>query len=657
MPIIRNTLGGVGAESEAQAKLPVVPKQNCPEMEDARDRGVPQTTLDRGVRLHPPAALPLEFPAPMYSIDAGMVDHPSGGKASGPGFLHRTLFRTDHKAIGLQYLWLALLSVFLGMIMSLVMRIHLVWPGARLPFTGLDGSPERYAALTLLHGSLMVLMVLTAAPQAGFGNYLLPIQIGARDMAFPRLNLAALWITSTSLAGVTTAFFLPPQTGLTLWIASIALFCIAVLANALDFSVTTIDLRAKGMTLPRLPVTVWAWFINAILSLLIFSVLLAACVYLLADRTLGTHFFSLPALLPSISRSSQSLKSPLVASAVLWQRLFWFFAQAQVYVSILPCFGITTHLIATFSRKPVWAQRAVVLALCAVGLFGFCIWGQHTFASGLNPYSPLVFSLLASSLGLPASILMISWFGTLWNGKVQLTAAMLFALGFVSLFLAGGLSGLFLARNDLTATAASDDFITGHFHLVMGIAATFAMLGALFFWFPKMFGRSLDERLGKIHFWITFCGVYCVFMPMHWLGMIAHLHLSPEAAVTVATTAASAIRSFVTVATLVTVAAQGIFLFNFVKTLTKRSEAVANNPWRATTLEWSLQSPPPLGNFAGSAPVVYRGAYEFGAGKFGAANAEDFALQSLQTEGGPPATLGGTDPGLQPLPPHAAGTP
>jgi cytochrome c oxidase subunit 1 len=401
---------------------------------------------------------------------------------------------------------------------------------------------------------------------------------------------------------------------------------------------------------------VWAWFINAILSLLIFSVLLAACVYLLADRTLGTHFFSLPTLLPYVSRNSQSQLSPLVASPALWQRLFWFFAQAQVYVSILPCFGITTHLIATFSRKPVWAQRAVVLALCAVGLFGFCIWGQHTFASGLNPYSPLVFGLLASSLGLPASILLISCFGTLWNGKVQLTTAMLFALGFVSLFLAGGLSGLFLARNDLTSTAASDDFITGHFHLVMGIAATFAMLGALFFWFPKMFGRSLDERLGKIHFWITFFGVYCVFMPMHWLGMIAHLHLSPDAAGTVVSEVASAIRSFVTVATLVTVAAQGIFLVNFVKSLVKRSEAVAENPWRATTLEWAIPSPPPLGNFGGPAPVVYRGAYEFGVGKFGVSNAEDFASQSLSTDSTPPAVPGGTDLGLQSLPPHAAGT-
>jgi cytochrome c oxidase subunit 1 len=580
----------------------------------------------------------------MYSIDAGMIDHSNGGEAigaSGPRFPRGTLLRADHKAIGLLYLWLALFSVFLGMIMSLVMRIHLVWPGAPLPFLGgLENSPERYAALTLLHGSLMVLMVLTAAPQAGFGNYLLPIQIGARDMAFPNINLLAFWVTVVSLLGITTSFFLAPQVGITLWIASIALFCAAALANALNFSVTTIDMRAKGMTLPRLPVTVWAWFINAILSLLIFSILLAACVYLLADRIFGTHFFSIPTLLSNASLDSQTAALP-----GLWQRLFWFFAQAQVYVAILPCFGITTHLIATFSRKPVWAQRAVVLALCAVGLFGFCIWGQRTFATGLNPYSPLAFGLLASSLGLPASILLMSWIGTLWNGKVRLTTAMLFALGFVSLFLAGGLSGLFLARNDLTSVSSSDDFIAGHFHLVMGIAATFAMLGALFFWFPKMFGRSLDERLGKIHFWITFLGVYCVFMPMHWLGLISHLNVSSEATLSLANGAASAIQSFVTIATLITIAAQGIFVVNFVKSLLKGREAIEENPWRAATLEWSLSSPPPLGNFAGTAPVVYRGAYEFG----GLNGTEDFASQTLPTDSAPPAMPGGTDPGLRPV--------
>ena len=242
----------------------------------------------------------------------------------------------------------------------------------------------------------------------------------------------------------------------------------------------------------------------------------------------------------------------------------------------------------------------------------------------MNPYSPLAFSLLAASLGLPASILVMSWFGTLWNAKVRLTAAMLFSLGFVSLFISGGLSGLLLARHDLTATAVTDDFVAGHFHLVMGVAATFAMLGALFFWFPKMFGRSLDERLGKIHFWLTFAGVYCVFMPMHWLGLMSHSHISPGAPLTAFATV-SFLQSIVTIAALFTIAAQAIFLVNFVGTLLSREKAAKKNPWRATTLEWSLSSPPPLENFAAGGPQVYRGAYEFGSPHF----AEDFVPQDL----------------------------
>jgi cytochrome c oxidase subunit 1 len=455
-------------------------------------------------------------------VALGMVTYPSGGSAApeapAPGFLARTIFNSGHKVIGLRYLWLALGSVLLGMLLSLLMRIHLVWPTAQIPFlSGLGGTPERYAAVTMLHGSLMVFLVLTTAPQAGFGNYFLPLQIGAREMAFPALNLFSFWATVASLGGMTAAFFVPPDAGLTLWTTSVALFCLAALLTALNFTVTTLDLRAKGMTLPRMPLTVWAWFINAILSMLIFSILLAACVFLLSDRLLASQFFS-----PLTFLSQQP--APLAQSTLfsLWQRLFWFFVQAEVYVAMLPCFGIVSHLLSTFSRKPVWAERAAVLALCGVGLFGFFVWGQHMFSSGLNPWSPLVFSLLASSLGLPACVLLLSWFGTLWNARIQLNTAMLFALGFVSLFLAGGVSGLSLARNDLAAVAVSDDFVTGHFHLVMGVAATFAILGALFFWFPKMFARRLNESLGKLHFWLTFAGVYCVFMPMHWLGLIAH---------------------------------------------------------------------------------------------------------------------------------------
>ena len=565
----------------------------------------------------------------MGNDDSG-ANHPETPQT---GFLSRYVFSTNHKAIGLNYLWLALFSVFLGMAMSLLMRLHLVWPGMHLPFlSSLGNSPDRYAALTTLHGSLMVFLVLTAAPQAGFGNYFLPLQIGAREMAFPALNLLAFWATVASFVGMTCAFLISPHSGITLWIVSVAIFCAASLLNALNFSVTTIDLRAQGMTLPRLPLTVWAWFINAILGMLIFSILLAACVCLLSDRLLSTHFFP-----PSYLLASQPGAVVTSAVSILWQRLFWFFAQAEVYIAMLPCFGLVTHLISTFSRKPVWKERLVVLALCGVGVFGFCVWGQHMFSSGMNPFSPLVFSLLASSLGLPATILLVSWLGTLWNARIQLNTAMLFALGFISLFLSGGLSGIFLARQDLAAAAVSDDFITGHFHLVMGVAATFAILGALFFWFPKLFGRRLNEPLGKLHFWITFAGVYCVFMPMHWLGLIAHSRISSGSPLASVAAAGSSIRTFITVAILLTVFAQGLFLINFLWSLFRGEKAEECNFWRATTLEWSVPSPPPADDFGPSDPVVYRGAYEFSVPDV----AEDFVPQHFAPEQGAKARESG----------------
>ena len=491
-----------------------------------------------------------------------MVTHPSGGnhpEEPRESFISRYLFSTDHKTIGLQYLWLALLSVFVGVAMSLVMRIHLVWPETHIPFlSAVASSPERYATLPVLHGSLMVFLVLTAAPQLGFGNYFLPLQIGAREMAFPRLNLFSLWATVASLFGITSGFLIAPQPGITLWILSVSVFCAATLSSALNFAVTTIDLRAKGMTLPRLPLTVWAWFLNAILGMLIFSILLAACLCLLSDRLFSTHFFSAVDFPAS---------PPANVAPMLWQRLFWFFAQAEVYIAMLPCFGIVSHLIATLSRRPVWRERLVVLALCGVGLVGFCVWGQHMFSSGLDPFSPLVFSVLAASLGLPASILLVSWFATLWNARVQLNASLLFSLGFVSLFLSGGISGLFLARHDFTSISVTEDFVTGHFHLVMGVAATFAILAALFFWFPKLFGRQLNEPLGKLHFWLTFAGVYGVFMPMHWLGLASHVAKNPGANLAAMRSWIAPARSFITVGIVITVFAQAVFLFNFLWSL------------------------------------------------------------------------------------------
>ena len=552
-----------------------------------------------------------------------MVPHDSHDPSSKKGFLAslgRSVFSFDHKVIGLNYLWLALGSVFLGMGLSLLMRIHLVWPDAHIPLAfGSSSIPARYTALSMLHGSLMVFMVLTTAPQAGFGNYFLPLQIGARNMAFPALNVFSFWTTVAALFGIAISFLVPLESGLTLWVASVALFSFGSVCTALNFSVTTLDLRAKGMTLPRMPLTAWAWFLTAILSSLIFSILLAACALLLFDRIAGTQFFGMPRLPASAIATSSWQIVPL-----LWQRLFWFFAQAEVYVAMLPCLGIVSHLLSNFSRKPVWALRAVVLALCGVGLFGFCIWGFHVFENGLNPYAPPVFAIVAESLGLPALILLVSWLGTLWKGKIQLTTAMLFAIGFVSLFIAGGLSGLFLARHDLADAAVNDEFIAGHFHLVMGVAATFAILGALFFWFPKMFGRCLSETLGKTHFWLTFAGVYCVFMPMHWMGLLARSQAAPGSSLAYPS-AGTMWRNFITVATIATISSQVIFLFNFIWSLRRGEKSGRLNPWHATTLEWSVVSPPPPDNFGRVEPVVYRGAYEF----FATRNEKDSLPQNL----------------------------
>lgn len=555
-----------------------------------------------------------------------MVTYDEGGNASsssGPGLLAR-VFSTRHKTIGLRYLWLSLASVLVGMVLSTLLRVHTSWPNTAIPFlNGLGTMPERYAAVRLLHGSLMVFFVLTAAPQLGLGNFLLPLQIGAEEMAFPTLNCLSLWLTVASLAGMTASFFRPLSQGINLWLGSAVLFSLAALLSALNFTVTTIELRTKGMTLPRMPVTVWAWFVNAILSLLIFSVLLAGCTAVLSDRLLGSNFFSTTAFL---AHQPQNLVRQ-GSLPVLWQRLFWYFAQAEVYVAMLPCFGIITHLIATFSRKPVWKEKLVVLALCGVGVIGFCVWGYHMFATGMNPYAPLVFAVLASSLGVPAVFLLASWVGTLWDARIQFTTSILFAIGFISLFIAGGLSGIFLARHDLSRAAVSEDFVIGHFHLVMGVAATFAILAGLFFWFPKIFGCRMNEMLGKAHFWLTFAGVYCIFMPMHWLGLLTQSNLLPEGQRVALVSAGASIRTLVTAATVWTVAAQVLFVVNFFGSLSREKKEEADNPWRATTLEWSIASPAPEENFGAQPPVVYRGAYEFHG-----SSGEEFAPQHLAPE-------------------------
>ena len=565
-----------------------------------------------------------------------MVTHENGGghgqHQPPSGFIRKWIFSIDHKVIGIQYLCLALFSVFVGMGLSLLMRLHLAWPLAKwFFFKGGMMTPEQYLALMTMHGTIMVFMVLTTAPQSGFGNYFLPIQIGAADMAFPVLNMLSFWTTMVSLLVMIAAFFVaggapiggwtsyPPLSALgemagpgqgageTLWIIGLAIFCGASLMGALNFITTLIDLRAKGMTLGRLPLTCWTWFVTAILGLLAFGVLLAACILLLLDRIAGTSFF-VPA---GLVITDQVVTWHKGGSPLLWQHLFWFFGHPEVYIAILPGMGVTSHLLSTFSRKPVFGYRAMVGAVCGIGFLGFCVWGHHMFISGMSPYSAFAFSILTMTIGVPSAIKTFNWLGTLWGGKIEFNCAMLFALGFVSLFVSGGLSGLFLAQPALDLYLHDGYFVVAHFHLIMGVAAIFGMFAGLYFWFPKMFGRFLNEGIGKVHFWFTFIGVYAIFMPMHFLGLAGHPRRYFDTTAVEYLKTLQPVHVFISIAAFITIGAQLIFLFNFFWSLLAGKECKEENPWRATTLEWSIPSPPPFDNFGGVEPVVYHGPYEF----------------------------------------------
>jgi cytochrome c oxidase subunit 1 len=546
--------------------------------------------------------------------------------AAPQGFIRKYIFSLDHKVIGLQYYFLALTAVFVGMFLSLLMRIHMIWPTAALPVVG-EIKPETYLGLLTMHGTIMVFFVLTTAPQGGFGNYFLPIQIGAPDMAFPVLNMLSFWTTFVAFVVLLAAFFVsggPPlhgwtgyaplsaltnsgpgeQLGADLWITSIAIFCIASLMGALNFITTTLDLRAKGMSMMRMPLTCWAWFITAILGLLAFGVLLSAGILLLLDRNLGTSFY-----VPLVVVNGQVM-GHRGGSPLLWQHLFWFFGHPEVYIAILPGMGVASQLVSTFSRKPIFGYKAMVYALMAIGFLGFMVWGHHMFMSGMSPYSAFAFSLMTMAIGVPSAIKTFNWLGTLHKGRIRLQTPMLYAIGFVSLFVSGGLSGPFLAQPVLDIPLHDTAFVVGHFHLIMGVAAIFGMFAGTYYWFPKMFGRMMNETWGKVHFFITLAGTYSIFMPMHYLGMagqprrysqfteLAYLqHLIP-------------LNRFITYAAIITIGAQFIFVINLFWSMFKGPKA-SDNPWEATTLEWTTATPPPHDNFGGHTPVVNHGPYEY----------------------------------------------
>src|SRR3981189_3654857 len=464
-----------------------------------------------------------------------MVAQESHQHSAPQGFIRKWVFSLDHKVIGLQYYFLALTAVFVGMLLSLLMRIHMVWPGVVFPLIG-EIKPETYLSLLTMHGTIMVFFVLTTAPQGGFGNYFLPIQIGAPDMAFPVLNMLSFWTTFVAFVVILAAFFVqggaplhgwtgyPPLSalqsagpgqglGADLWITSIAIFCIASLMGALNFITTTLDMRARGMSLMRMPLTCWSWFITAILGLLAVGVLLSAGILLLMDRNIGSSFF-----LPLGTINGQ-LTGHKGGSPLLWQHLFWFFGHPEVYIAILPAMGMCSQLLSVFSRKPIFGYKAMVYAILAIGFLGFMVWGHHMFMSGMSPYTAFAFSIMTMGIGVPSAIKTFNWLGTIMHGRLRFSSPMLFAIGFVSLFVSGGISGPFLAQPVLDIPLHDTYFVPGHFHLIMGVASIFGIFAATYYWFPKMFGRMMSESLARWHFWFSFIGTYAIFMPMHSLAM------------------------------------------------------------------------------------------------------------------------------------------
>jgi cytochrome c oxidase subunit 1 len=407
-------------------------------------------------------------------------------------------------------------------------------------------------------------------------------------------------------------------TGQTLWIISIAIFCVGSLLTSLNFLTTTLNLRARGMSLMRMPLPVWAWFTTAILALLAFPVLLAGGILLLLDRVGGTSFF-----IPGGLVVSDQLVPHQGGSPLLWQHLFWFFGHPEVYIAILPGMGVTSHILSTFARKPVFAYRAMVMAIFAIGFISYIVWGHHMFMSGMSPYSAMAFSITTMAVGVPSAIKTFNWLATLWGGRIRFTTPMLYALGFVSLFVSGGVTGMLLAQPAVDVLLHDTYFVVAHFHIIMGVAAIFGIFAGTHYWFPKMFGRMMSERLGKIHFWITLAGVYAIFMPMHFLGIRGGLRRYAQVTEFDFLRPLQPIHVFITIAAFITVAAQLIFLFNFFWSM-KRGAKAPMNPWQATSLEWTIPSPPPHDNFGETEPVVYRGPYEYGV----PGAPQDFILQT-----------------------------
>ncbi|OYX23651.1 MAG: cytochrome c oxidase subunit I [Algoriphagus sp. 32-45-6] len=576
-------------------------------------------------------------------------------------FITKYIFSTDHKMIAKQYLVTGIFWALIGGFLSILFRLQLGFPDMNLewlrPLLGgwideggkLD--PTFYLALVTMHGTIMVFFVLTAGLSGTFSNFLIPLQIGARDMASGFMNMLSYWLFFVSGVIMFISLFIktgpagggwvvyPPLSaleqaipgsglGMTLWLVSMTFFIASSLLGGINYITTVINLRTKGMSFSRLPLTIWAFFLTAVIGLLSFPVLFAAALLLVFDRSFGTSFY-----LSDIYVAGEALPNT-GGSPVLYQHLFWFLGHPEVYIVLLPALGITSEVIATNSRKPIFGYKAMIISMLGITILSFIVWAHHMFVSGMNPFLGSIFMFLTLIIAVPSAVKVFNYLTTLWRGNLIFTPGMLFSIGLVSFFISGGLTGIFLGNSAIDIQLHDTYFVVAHFHLVMGSASFFGLMAGVYHWFPKMFGRMMDARLGYIHFWLTFVGVYMVFFPMHYIGIAGFPRRYYSWTNFEFSNMYTDLNMFVSVAAIITFAAQFIFLFNFFYSM-YRGRKATQNPWRSTTLEWTTPIEPGHGNWPGEIPTVYRWPYDYS--KPGAA--EDFIPQTVPLSQTPESNL------------------
>jgi cytochrome c oxidase subunit 1 len=553
-------------------------------------------------------------------------------------FITKYIFSQDHKTIGKQFLITGIIWAIVGGLFSVLFRLQLGYPDQSFPILetvfgkwaeGGQIKPEFYYALITMHGTVLVFFVLTAGLSGTFANILIPLQVGARDMASPFLNMLSYWFFFLASVVMAASLFIatgpaaggwtvyPPlsalgqasegsKLGMDLWIVSMALFVISALLGGLNYISTILNLRTKGMSMTRMPLTIWAMFFTAVLGVLSFPVLLSGLILLLFDRNLGTSFY-----LSDIVVNGQILPNE-GGSAILFQHLFWFLGHPEVYIIILPAMGIVSEVLSVNSRKPIFGYMAMLGSLFAITILAFLVWAHHMFVTGLNPFLGSIFVLLTLLIAVPSAIKVFNWLTTLWRGNIRFTPATLFAIGFVSLFISGGLTGIFLGNSTIDIHLHDTMFVVAHFHIVMGVAGMYGMFAGIYHWFPKLFGRYLNNTLGYIHFWVTLVGSYLIFWPMHYEGLAGMPRRYLDKKGWVSFNQFADLDKMITIVSIIVFAMQLMFVFNFFYSIFKGRKVTTQNPWGANTLEWTTPIRPGHGNWVGEIPEVHRWAYDYG---------------------------------------------